>query len=82
MCDLKWVTMGFARNYVYSVTNDELISEIERELLLGKGYRIIDRLNAVEHNVDVEPIHVELHYLLNEFQGRRCNAFLRRRLGL
>ena len=79
MCDLKWVTMGFARNYIQSVNKDDLLSEAERHLLLVKGYRIIDRLKEVDHNADVEPIHEALHKLLNELQGRRLTAFLLKR---
>jgi hypothetical protein len=79
MCDLKWVTMGFARNYLQSVYRDDLLSENERHLLLVKGYRIIDKLKEAKLNEEVEDLHEALHKLLNELQGRRLSAFLRMR---
>lgn len=80
MCDLKWVTTGFARNFIQSVNIDDLLSNEERHLLLVKGYRILDRLKWAVHDSEVEPIHNDLHALLNEFQGRRLSAFLLLRL--
>ena len=79
MCDLKWVTMGFARNFLQSVSQDDLLSDDERAIMLVKGYKIIDRLKAANHNSEVEVIHEALHKLLNELQGRRLSAFLRMR---
>ena len=63
MGDLKWITIGFVRNFLTNVCRDEFLTYDERKYFKDSAHRLIKAIKTASNDVEEESYHRAFHNL-------------------